>query len=152
MHTLSLPMLPWIALGALLAAGAIYSNGRMFRGQPRKILRLNGMALVGAALIYVAFVLVDGSYAYLPLELAGLAIYSAMALGGQRWPAMLGWGWIAHSLWDVAFDGGRHYGYTPEIYPALCLGFDLWLGTALLLAFRKYKADPARAEGSKSDP
>jgi len=85
-----------------------------------KLLYAAGLAL--SAFVYPASAVVASRRGELPLELAGLFIFSTLAfLGGKgnmRWLAI---GWGGHALWDVLFPSA------PWWYSSGCAVFDIFL-------------------------
>lgn len=135
MNTL-LVVLAGVVLALLLASTA--NRGIAARAQ-----RIYAVALIVAALVYVAFGLLGNADAHwLLLEGAGVALFGATALLGlRRWPAVLAAGWTAHVVWDLALHlDGAGAAYTPSWYPWLCVGFDLALAATILT-----RPGPARA-------
>lgn len=94
--------------------------------------------LLVAALIYVGFAVFNGaSTAWTLTELGGVLGYGLVAwIGAARFPPLVGVGWLLHVLWDVILHPGGHPGFVPSWYPPLCLGFDVYVGVALLARFR----------------
>lgn len=134
-----LPIL-WIVVGAAL--GALFIALARARGS-RHERRILGIGLVIAALVYVAFALRAGAPGpWLAAELAGVAIFGAMAGAGMRfsgWILALGWG--AHVLWDLLLHlSGGGNAFTPGAYPWICVGFDLLVAGYLVMR----QAGPAR--------
>lgn len=98
--------------------------------------RRQAMALLVAALIYVAFAAVGGSAGGIAVEAGGAVAFGGVALLGyrRRSPALLALGWAIHPLWDVALhSSGAGLLYTPLGYPPLCIGFDLALAALIAL-------------------
>ncbi len=88
--------------------------------------------LVGMPLVYVAdWLRFGGSYPWLAVELAGLALFGALALlAVRRSPWFLAAGILGHALWDAA-----HYGRTafvPDWYALGCFLIDVGLGLYVL--------------------
>ncbi len=121
-----------IAAGIALALPYVW-----FATRPRVSRFLIGGGLVVAALIYVGFAVFGGADArWLGVEVAGVALYGAfVALGyrlGARWLAA---GWGAHVAWDVLLhEQGPGAAYTPHWYPEVCLGFDVAVALAVVVA------------------
>jgi hypothetical protein len=104
---------------------------------PRATRLMYAVGLVIAAIIYVGFALIGGADPrWTALELAGLVPYTLLAWLGWRCSAWwLAAGWLAHVAWDV---GGHLVGGTPAFvpawYPAVCLGFDIYVAGAIALS------------------
>lgn len=121
-----------VVAGAVLAAGVVRVTRRRGAAAPR----IFAAALVGAALLYVAFALVGrATPPWVALELLGLGLYGAAAwVGLRRWGPALAVGWAGHVAWDLALHrSGPGAAYTPAWYPWLCVGFDLILAVAVVL-------------------
>ena len=117
--------------GVVLALRAV-----SLRGGPHRHRRFWALALVIAALIYVAGSLLAGGRA-LGLQVAGLVLYTGFALGGELlWPRLVALGWLAHASWDLLglFSGGweelQGIVLLDEVRAGFtaCVGF--WLGGA----------------------
>lgn len=143
-----LPIL-WLVVG--VALGALYLAVAR-AGGPRRERRILGIGLVIAALFYVAFALRGGAPArWLAAELAGAAIFGAMAVVGIRysgWILALGWG--THVLWDLLLHrSGGGGAFTPDAYPWLCVGFDLLVaGYVALLQVQGTRLAPDSSRAS----
>ena len=94
------PILAGAALGALFAVAARRHGGA---GE----LRVFGLGLVVAALIYVGLALPTADGRWLMLETAGVAVFGGIAWLGLMRPGWLAVGWMAHVIWDV----GLHQQY-----------------------------------------
>ena len=132
----------WIALGAAAGALALWVNASKatkYKKFPNNEVRIWAIALVIAALIYVGFAAFNGASSdWVMIELGGVAGYGVIAwLGATRWPPLVGVGWLLHMLWDIVLHPGGHPGFVPSWYPPLCLGFDVLVGVALLIRFRR---------------
>jgi hypothetical protein len=142
----------WLALGAAGGALSIWLNAmqaeRMADRMTDYEVRSWAIFLLSAAIIYVGFALFNGaSNRWLAIELVGLAIYGLVAWNGVvRFAPLVGVGWLLHTLWDQLLHPGGAPGYVPEWYPALCLGFDLFVGVALIYRFRRADLIPVDAE------
>jgi hypothetical protein len=100
--------------------------------------RRHAVALLVAALIYVAFAVAGGSAGGIAVEMMGVTAFGGIALLGyrRRSPALLALGWALHPLWDVALhSSGAGLLYTPFGYPPLCVGFDLALAALIALGW-----------------
>jgi hypothetical protein len=121
-----------------IVAGIAAGGGLVLWAGPareRRGLRIYAAALVLAALIYVVFAAAGGAgRPGIALEIAGLALFGALAAAGLRFvPALAGLGWLLHAGWDVALHTPGRGEYAPHWYPMLCLGFDLLVGVFVLL-------------------
>lgn len=121
----------FIILGALIAAGIIWQTKRRAGEQAPTYF---AVYLSVAAFIYVLFWLKAPTTSWLFIELSGVLLYTGIAWAGVHYKknAWVGAGWLLHVLWDVLLHSNGHPGYVPYFYPALCIGFDLVLGTYLL--------------------
>ena len=132
----------WIALGAGAGALAVWLTAKEAVRRRRRFPRYEVWAwagfLVVAALIYVGFAAFNGASAkWTWTELGGVAGYGLIAwMGAARFPQLVGVGWLLHVLWDVVLHPGGHPGFVPSWYPPLCLGFDVFVGVALVVRFR----------------
>ncbi len=132
----------WVALGAGAGALAIWLTAKEAARRRERFPRYEVWAwaafLVVAALIYVGFALFNGApMRWTLIELSGVAGYGLVAwVGAARVPQLVGVGWLLHVLWDVVLHPGGHPGFVPSWYPPLCLGFDVYVGVALLARFR----------------
>lgn len=118
-----------ILIGAVLGATLVALARRRARGARR----LYAVALVVAALVYVAFAVTGGaSVRWIVLEGVGVLLYGSVALiGMRRWRAALGIGWAAHVAWDLLLHlQGTPAHYTPTWYPWVCVGFDFVVAAA----------------------
>src|SRR5688500_20216306 len=94
------PILAGAVLGALFAVAARRHGGA---GE----LRVFGMGLAVAALIYVGLALPTGDSRWLVLETAGVAIFGGVAWFGLVRPGWLAIGWVEHVTWDVGLTHDR---------------------------------------------
>jgi hypothetical protein len=94
---------------------------------PRLTKRLLFAVLVFAAAMYVVFTVgAEDMSVWILVEVAGIAIYTAMGWRGLRGsPWWLVAGWAAHPLWDVVlhFIGPGH-AFAPVTYTIPCLTYD----------------------------
>lgn len=121
--------------GGVVLALAYLAVARQRR--PRAERRFHATALVAVALVYVGFALA-GNPGWLDLELAGVALFGALAwAGGARDPIWLAAGWAGHVVWDLLLHGGADAAFVPAAYPALCVGFDLVIALYLLSQRRR---------------
>jgi len=142
----------WLTVGALLGAVAIWLNGKEAARQrernPNYEVWSWAVFLLLAALIYVGFAIFgEASRYWLWVELAGVGVFGMVAFfGAARMPVFIGIGWLAHTLWDQALHPAGAPGYVPSWYPPVCLGFDVYVGVALILRFRTRTPAPIPAE------
>lgn len=121
-----------LTLGAAAAAATILIFKRLW---PRHERRLYALALGIAAAIYAVFSLAGDSLRWTGIELAGVALYSLLAVLGWRvspWFLVLGWG--GHVAWDMVLHGGGSTPFVPSWYPSACFAYDLIV--ALYIATR----------------
>lgn len=141
--TPTLIYIAWLVAGAVLALVFVrFAAGRGERAE-RWLLALG---LVAAAGVYLALAIVRGADSWLGVEIAGFALFTAIAaLGLFRSPLWLSGGWVLHAAWDsplhLASTGTT---FVPVGYILLCLAFDLVVAAAVYLRFRRI--DHARAE------
>lgn len=89
-------------------------------------LRCWGGYLGLAALIYVGFALREPGRSWMPVELGGLVVYTALGvLGATRWPLLLPVGWALHGAWDFGLHADVPDGFVPTWYRQACLSFDV---------------------------
>ena len=119
------PILAGAVLGALFAVAARRHGGA-------DELRVFGMGLAVAALIYVGLALPTGDSRWLVLETAGVAIFGGVAWFGLVRPGWLAIGWMAHVIWDVGLHLDRAQPVVGTWYPLACVGFDLMVAGFLL--------------------
>jgi hypothetical protein len=135
-----------VVVGALLA-GLFVLVARLALGRRENVALAAG--LVVAALIYLAAALesVIGSLQAVggisvPLEVAGVAVFALLAFLGLRVsPWFLAIGWAAHVLWDVWVHPGGSFGFLPDWYPPLCIGFDLVVAGYVALRRAQVESD-----------
>jgi hypothetical protein len=53
-------------------------------------------------------------------------------------PVALGIGWLLHAFWDIGSHTGTDAHFVPGWYRGVCLGYDLILGTYLLIRTRAW--------------
>ncbi|HKR00202.1 MAG TPA: DUF6010 family protein [Pyrinomonadaceae bacterium] len=101
-------------------------------------LRLYAAGLFIAALIYAGFVARDATPRWLVTELAGLVVFTLVALAGLK---ISGWilaaGWAAHALWDLLLHKLVYAAFVPDWYPLVCLAFDLLLAIYIAVRIKK---------------
>ena len=142
----------WVALGAAGGALAIWLNAvqaeRMRERMPDYEVKSWALILLSAAIIYVGFaVFTGGTSRWFAIEVVGLAVYGLVAWNGVvRFAPLVGVGWLLHMAWDQVVHPGGAPGYVPSWYPALCLGFDVFVGAALIYRFRRADLIPVEAE------
>ena len=125
-----------LLIGAL--AGVLFAVlvWRLFTGL--RALNVYALSLIVTALIYVVFAVRGGaSSSQLWLELAGLALFTLLAVLGRRRPVFLVVGWAAHSLWDLILHKLMDGMEVPSWYPLTCLGFDLAVAAYIARAFKR---------------
>ncbi|HEU6450529.1 MAG TPA: DUF6010 family protein [Gemmatimonadaceae bacterium] len=113
-----------LPIGVIL--GAIFVG--LAYALPRYTRQILAVGLILAALPYVHFSV--GSHQgplWLAMELAGVALYGAIAVRGLR--GSLWWlvaGWALHPIWDIALHyAGPGRAFAPDWYTVPCLGWDL---------------------------
>ncbi len=65
----------------------------------------------------------QGSWMELPVQ---------ALLGAAGGALLVGVGWLTHGLWDLVLHPFGSPGFVPSWYPGVCLGFDAWVGVALV--------------------
>ncbi len=115
-----------IALPIGVILGAIFVG--LAYALPRYTRQVLAVGLILAALPYVHFsVGANQGPLWLAMELAGVALYGAIAVRGLR--ASLWWlvaGWALHPFWDIALHyAGPGRAFAPDWYTVPCLGWDL---------------------------
>ena len=124
-----------ILIGAI-ACGAFIVAARQMG--PKRELRLYAAGLFIAALIYVGFVARDVTPHWLIIELAGLIVFTLIALAGLKISAwILAAGWVAHAAWDLLLHRLSNVAFVPDWYPLICLSFDLVLAIYIALRVRQ---------------
>ena len=98
-----------------------------------------GWALVLAAFWYIGFGLINGQTisALLPQFAAGAVFLTLAVLGLRGSVVLIGIGWILHIFWDFL---GPFFGEVraPWWTAPACLGFDVVVGTYLILRVRGF--------------
>lgn len=120
MDTSHVAMLLAGAAGGALFVGIAFAFGHRARG-------ILGRGLIVTALCYVFFAAkAHAGPAWLAAELAGVALYGAMALRGIRGSAWwLVAGWALHPVWDVALHvAGAGRTFAPAAFAIACLAWD----------------------------
>jgi hypothetical protein len=85
-----------------------------------------------AAGIYIGFGLADGRPLHAGIQALGAAPFLVVAAGWPRAIGLLACAWIAHGAWDLAHQLGGIGTAVPDWYPAVCLAWDVVLGSAAL--------------------
>src|ERR1044071_1969163 len=103
----------------------------------RNYARSFAIGLVVTALIYVGLAMFNDARAWIPVELAGVAIFAVFAsLGLRRSGWFLAAGWALHPLWDAGLHDYSTQ-FVPHWYIGGCIGFDLLV--AVYIAYRELK-------------
>jgi hypothetical protein len=133
-----------LLLGAVSCLVLIFLARRL---SPKRELRIYAIALIIAALIYVGFTARGATLGWLVLELAGLMVFTLLALLGLKISALiLAFAWALHAAWDVLLHKLLNVAFVPDWYPLTCLSFDLLLAAYLVgQAFLPVKRAPARS-------
>jgi hypothetical protein len=103
---------------------------------PERTRAFLSIGLAGAAAIYVGFaVWGKAPPVWLGTEVAGLALYSALAWGRVYGaPRLLALGWLAHPLWDIGLHwSGVGAEYAPHWYVVACPSFDILVAIYLMI-------------------
>jgi hypothetical protein len=116
-----------IVLGAALALPYVaYARTR------RRPAVIFAAGLIVAAAIYVGFALFAADWHSVVVEFWGVLLFATIALVGLRGPShLLALGWLAHVGWDLLLHPVQLSGHAPWWYPALCIGFDLFVAGAI---------------------
>lgn len=133
-----------IALPAGAILGAIFVG--LAYALPRYTRQILVFGLIVAALPYVHFsVNANARPIWLATELAGVALYGAIAARGLR--GSLWWlvaGWALHPVWDIALHyAGPGRAIAPDWYTIPCLGWDLVVAgvIAYYIVFSRWVAE-----------
>ena len=125
-----LEILVGIALAIVFVLLARMRGGRGERA-------LLAVGLVVAALVYVGFASagqVEARWHF--TEAVGLLVFGVLAWWGlRREPIWLAVGWALHVGWDLGLHGGlpgAAQPFVPTWYPALCVGFDIFVAGYIL--------------------
>lgn len=124
----------WILLGAALALPyVLYARRRRFAF---------AAGLIVAAVIYVGLALFGSSTGSVVVELGGVLLFAAIAAAGQRWSSLfLAAGWLAHVAWDLLL-------HELWLYPAVCIGFDVFVAGFIVALTRDAVGSPRRTPPS----
>lgn len=127
------PMAWWALAG--MGLGVVFAwRARGLGG--RRSQRLFALALVVAALVYLVPATLAGEALDVVRATAGVAVFLGFAACGEwlgsSWLAI---GWTLHVAWDGALHWTAPH-VAPGWYAALCLGFDLVVAGAILIASR----------------
>ena len=116
-------------LGAILAVPYVWLAVRS-----RRPVAVFAIGMVVAAAIYVVFALVAGDSRTVFIELGGVALIAIVAAAGLRWSAhLVAVGWLGHVAWDLLLHPVLDNSHAPWWYPALCLGFDLFVAGSIVV-------------------
>jgi hypothetical protein len=125
-----------IVVGLFLGIGFILLV-RLSRSYAREK-RAFAIGLVVTALIYVGLAFFSDSRTWIPIELAGVAVFAVFAgLGWKRSGWFLAAGWALHPLWDAGLHDYSTQ-FVPHWYIGACIGFDLLV--AAYIAYREFKS------------
>jgi hypothetical protein len=121
---------------AILAGVALALPYLQLARRPRRSRIALFAGLPAAAVIYVVFAAVAGSWRDVLLELGGVLLFTAVAAAGLRWSmSLLALGWIGHVAWDLFLHPVDVSAYAPWWYPVVCIGFDVLVAGFILGAF-----------------
>jgi len=124
-----------IVVGLFLGVGFVVLS--------RKYAPSFAVGLVVTALIYVGLAIFNGARTWIPIELAGVAIFAVFAwLGLKKSGWFLAAGWALHPLWDA----GLHVystQFVPRWYIGGCIGFDLLVAAYIVYSGRNFNAKPS---------
>jgi len=129
-----------VVVATLAGAATGWATWGLLRSRPSYRLMGAAAGLVGAAAIYPAARRSAGSGG-LGRELAVVAGATCAGLAAARagdgaGSALVGAGWIGHAFFDLCV-GPDEASRLPRWYPALCAGYDVTLGGALLADARR---------------
>ena len=124
-----------IAIGLGSALAMIYV-GRATRHERA----LFGYALLIGSFWYVFFAAIDGqTLTELLPQIGGAVIFATLAILGLRYSmAYIGVGWLLHIVWDVGSPLFSDVSSAPSWTAPVCIGFDIPVGTYLLLRARGF--------------
>jgi len=127
-----------IVVGLLLASGFI-----LLVRLSRSYARLFAIGLVVTALIYVGLAFFNNALTWIPIELAGVAIFAVFAwLGLKKSGWWLAAGWALHPLWDAGLHDYSTQ-FVPHWYIGGCIGFDLLVAAYIVYRGRNFNAKPS---------
>jgi hypothetical protein len=129
----------WAAVASLATSLAVgWARLRGHRGSSLER-RLWAAFLAVMPLVYLASWLLARQPGWLPVELAGVVLFGALALAGlRRSPWFLAGGIAAHGLlWDSWHHGRADF--IPDWYVLGCLAIDLMLGAYLALEMPHFR-------------
>jgi hypothetical protein len=120
-------------------AGVVYAA--IFVATVRTTKRLQNpvlaIAILGAAVPYVAIGLRTNAASALTLEIAGVGLFAALAaLGVWVSPGYLALAWAIHAAWDLVIPLLTDTNYMPTWYAAVCVGFDCVVSLYLVSVIR----------------
>ena len=128
-----------LLLGAA-GGGALIFLARLW-GAKRE-LRFYAISLIIAALIYVVFTARGATFSWLALEVAGLVLFTLLALLGLKVSAfILAFAWALHAAWDVLLHKLYDAAFVPDWYPLTCLSFDFLLAGYIAARIRRIRQD-----------
>ena len=114
----------WFLLGIIAAGPLLAVANKISYPSAQKLL---GMSLLGAAVIYIGFALVQGNRTWLLIEFVGVPVYATFYWLSNRYSVIwLALGWLLHPVWDVALHlkgPGAHI--APGWYVIACSSFDI---------------------------
>ena len=131
----------WLVLGALLGVVCI-GLARRLRWYAQ--VRLFAVFLFLAGVIYLAFGAFHGPR-WIAVEGAGLALFSALAAAGLRWPLVLAAGWLLHMGWDAGLHLALEQPVIGPWLPLLCIPFDVMVAAYLAHAAASFRRGFASA-------
>jgi len=118
-----------IVVGLFLGVGFVLLS--------RSYARSFAIGLVVTALIYVGLAIFNSAITWIPVELAGVAVFVVFAwLGLRKSGWFLAAGWALHPLWDAGLHDYSTQ-FVPHWYIGACVGFDLLV--AVYIAYREFK-------------
>ena len=123
----------WLELiiGVVLAVPCIW----LWQRWPDHFAALTGVGLLGAVAIYPAVGLFMGvPLSEMPIQLGTFLPAMIILWLGIKWSVgFIAFGWLAHGPWDMLIHHAESIAHMPDWYPAVCLGFDLYVGGYLAL-------------------
>jgi hypothetical protein len=132
----------WVIGGAAYVAVMIVVTRFVTRRLRRWLPRMRedivySVVLILTAVNYVVWARASSDPRDLTIEIAGAAAFSAMALAGLRWPAVLAAGWLLHGVWDWSLHPMPETTWVPVWFPDLCVGFDFVLAAWIVVRERR---------------